>query len=243
MAQNQISGAEVLIPPLKRFALKALILSKPHARYIAPVAQAVGNRIGSVFATLSWANRQNYVLPEAQLKQLIDALKSEANEALRAVGVNTAFEVTQTEGNPLTVETTVSKGSMVVTFPYTFDPTEHDFSASWAEMQSIAKTRWERFVKSLTDSDIMAILGLAAYGYQSFLTGDSAAEQKAKIKHMLAMERVKSMPAWYKQRLDPQKYEAGYAEGTAKYKEFTQNIAWPAILYGFEYTKAVLQVL
>lgn len=244
MAQTQTAAYEVLIPPAKRYELRALILSKPEGRYIAPAAQAIGNRIGSVFATLSLANMQHYILPPIELKQLTEALKAEADEALRyAAGIVTDFNLTQTPGKPLVVETTVQRDAGVVKFTYTFEPVQYDFSANWAEMQSIAKARWERFVKALTDEDVKAILDLAARGYQRFLTGDSVAEQKARIKHLIAMGRLKLMPEYYKQRLDPQKYEAGYAGSADKYKEFTRNIALPAILYGFEYAKAVIQVL
>ena len=57
------------------------------------------------------------------------------------------------------------------------------------------------------------------------------------------MERVKAMAPWYRQRLDPDKFDAGYAGGAEKYRDLAQNIALPALLYGFEYAKAVIQVL
>lgn len=243
MAQAQTVTTEMLIPPAKRYELEALIRAKPQARYIAPTAQAVGNRIGGVLAAVSWANRQNYVLPEAQLKQLIDALKTEANKALEPVGVTSAFTVTQTAGSPLSVTTTVSKGQANVSFTFTFSPAPHDFSQTWLEMKSIAKTRWEKYKNILTDADVRAIFELAKQGYSAFLSGDSAAEQKARIKHALAMERVKAMAPWYRQRLDPQKFETGYGAGAEKYRDMAQNIAFPALLYGFEYAKAVIQVL
>lgn len=243
MAQTQPAGPEVLIPPAKRAELVALILSKPHARYIAPVAQAVGNQIGGVFAALSWANRQNHVLPENELKQLINAVKSEADGALSAVGVTSTFMATQTAGSPLSVTTTVAKDNASVTFTFTFAPSTADFSPSWSEMRSIARVRWERYKNILTDADVRTIFELAKQGYRNFLTGNSAAEQKARIKHAIAMERVKAMASWYRQRLDPAKFDAGYAGSAEKYRDITQNIAFPAILYGFEYAKAVIQVL
>lgn len=243
MAQTQAVGPELLIPPAKRAELQALILSKPQARYVAPTAIAIGNRIGGVFAAVSWANRQNYVLPDNELKQLIDALKTEADRALSPVGVTSTFTATQTAGSPLSINTTVSKGTANVSFTFAFAPSTVDFSPSWAEMRSIAKARWERYKTILTDADVRAILDLAQRGYRSFLTGNSAAEQKARIKHAIAMERVKAMAPWYRQRLDPAKFDAGYAGGAEKYRDLAQNIAFPALLYGFEFAKAVIQVL
>ena len=243
MAQTQPVTSEVLITPAKRYELQALIMAKPQARYIAPVAQAVGNRIGGVFAALSWANRQNYVLPDNELKQLIDAVKSEADSALSPAGITTSFTATQTAGSPLSVSTTVTKGTANASFTFAFAPSPHDFSPSWSEMRAIAKVRWERYKNILTDADVRAIFELAKQGYRSFLTGNSAAEQGAKIKHAIAMERVKSMPTWYRQRLDANVYDAGYGAGAAKYRDLTQNIAFPALLYGFEFAKTVIQVL
>lgn len=250
MAEDAWSGAvmppatapEVLIPPAKRYELEVLVRVKPQARYIVPAAQAVGNRIGGVLAALSWANRQNYTLPEDELKQLMDALKSEADRALEPIGVTSRFEATQTAGSPLTVVTTVSRDMSSTSFTFTFSPAQLDFSQTWSEMKSTARTRWERYINALTDGDIRVIFELAKLGYSAFLTGDSAAEQKARIKHAIAMERIKAVPEWYRQRLDPQKFEAGYGAGAEKYRDATLNIAFPAILYGFEYAKAVVNI-
>lgn len=243
MAQTQAVGPELLIPPAKSAELKALIMAKPQARYVVPTALAVGNRIGGVFAAVSWANRQNYVVPDAELKQLIDAVKSEADRALSLVGVTSSFTGTQTAAGSLSVTTTVTKGTTNQSFTFTFAPATADFSPQWSEMKTIASARWERFVRTLTDADVKAIFELAKLGYRQFLTGNSAAEQKARVKHAIAMERIKAMATWYRQRLDPLRYDVGYGTGAAKYKELAQNIAYPAILYGFEYAKAVVQVL
>ena len=243
MAQTQAVTSEVLIPPAKRAELQALILSKPQARYVAPTAIAIGNRVGGVFAAVSWANRQNYVLPDAELKQLIDAVKTEADRALSPVGVTSTFTATQTAGSPLSINTTVAKDTANVSFTFAFAPSTADFSPNWSEMRSIAQVRWERYKNILTDADVRAIFELAKQGFRAFLTGDSAAEQKARVKHAIAMERIKAMAPWYRQRLDPAKFDAGYAGGAEKYRDLAQNIALPALLYGFEYAKAVIQVL
>ena len=243
MAEEGRPTPEVLIPPAKRAELQTLILAKPQARYIVPTAVAIGNRIGGVFAAVSLANRYNYVLPDDELKQLINAVKSEADGALSPIGVTSTFTVTQTAGSPLSVTTTIAKGTANASFTFVFEPSTHDFSPNWSEMLSIARARWEKYKKTLTEEDVRAIFELAKQGYRNFLTGNSAAEQKAKIKHALAMEGLKAVPLSYMLRLNPEKYEAGYANSADKYRIITQNIALPALLYGFEYAKTVVQVL
>lgn len=234
---------EILISPAKRYELTALLMEKPQYRYIVPTAQSVGNMVGSVLATLSWANRMGYTLPSNEFATLLRVLSSDANEALSVVGVTVSLSGQQNTGAPLQVTTTVEKGERTEQFSYTFNAVQADFSGHYSEMSAIASARYARYIEQLTNEDIKAIIELAKIGYAQFLTGDSAKEQKARIKHLIAMERLKANPEYYKNRLNAEYYATGYEQKVMKFKEASQNISLPAILFGFEFTKAVVKVL
>jgi len=234
---------EKLIPPGKRYELRILLLQKPHARYIAPTAQAIGNYIGGIFGALSYANRKGFTLPTAQEQQLEQVAKQYVENALSAIGITVNFDVAQTAGTPLNVNTNVTKGGQSASFTFTFTPINVSFRPNRDEMKQLAIVRYERYIKALTDGDVQKIFELAALGYDQFLTGDSPAEVKAKLKHRMAMERLKLDPASYRQKLNAQRYADGYDIGSERYDEMFKEVGGPAILYGFEFAKAVVRVL
>jgi len=234
---------EKLIPPARRYELEVLVLQKPQGRYIAPTAQAVGNYVGGIFAALSFANRRGYTLPTAQETQLENVAKQYAEQALDLLGITVNFDATQTAGSPLSLSTQVQKGTSSTSFTFTFAPVAISFRPNHNEMKALAVTRYQRYIQALTDGDVQKIFDLAAMGYQQFLSGDTAAEIKAKLKHRLAMERVKAAPAEYRSKLSHTRYQDAYDVASARYEEAFQNIGGPAILYGFEFAKAVLTVI
>jgi len=234
---------EKLIPPAKRYELEVIVLQKPHARYVVPVAQAVGNYVGGIFGALSYANRKGYTLNAQQEQQLEQVVRQYVVQALSAVGVTANFDVAQTAGAPLNVSTAVSGPAGNTAFTFTFAPIQVSFKPNRAEMKALAVERYARYIRAITDGDVQRIFELAALGYDQFLSGDTPSEIKAKIKHRIAMERIKLDPASYRQKLNAQRYDAGYDVGTEKYDEMFREVGGSAIMYGFEFAKAVVQVL
>jgi len=235
------SAYEKLIPPAKRMELQAVVYDRPDLKYYVPTLTALGNNIGGVFATVSYALRKKPELAEVvNMETLIDVITGHASPVLQKLGVDIGFMFPSGISAPLTVRTAFSAPSGARVFDYTFDKVDVSFAPNRAEAKALATERYARFLRTLKPEDVVAIFEGAQIGYSQFLTGDSPAEIKAKIKHSLAMERIKADPNYYLQRLKPENYGNMYDDGTEKYDIMFKEVGAPALAYGFEFAKNVL---
>jgi len=236
-----MSTVEKLIPPAKRVELWTLVHDRPDLKYYVPALTALGNNIGGTFATVSYALRKNPELKDTiNMDSLVEVITQHAGNVLQKLGIAIGFIFPSGLNAPLTVRTAFSGASGARVFDYTFDKVDVSFAPNRSESKALAIERYTRFLQTLKPEDVVAIFEAAKIGYSQFLTGDSPAEIKAKIRHTLAMERMKADPNYYLQRLKPENYGKMYDDGTEKYDIMFKEVAAPALMYGFEFAKNAL---
>jgi len=244
MSQVQISGPQKLRGIDVRYTLKQLIITRPELEVVVPALQAVGNEIGAAFAVASMALQMGRDISE-RIQAYVDAVKNTADTRAQKLGLTHSFNVTATIGNPLTVSTEIRGPRGSASFSYAFNKVDTDFSDEYVQGIGIGKDRWALYVQLLTPQDLVRIFDLAAMGYDAFLSGDTAKEVAAKLKHYIAMEGAKGRANEILQRMRGavDKYAANAVAAADKYKVRAQYIAYPAVLYGLEYVKAAIRVL
>jgi len=240
----QISGPQILRPIDVRYIIKQLIIARPEVEVLAPTFQAVGNEVGAAFAVASLALRTGKDITQ-KLDQYVDSIKAHANKRTEKLGVTHEFTYSAQVGQPLAVTTKVSGPKGQKEFSYTFDKVDADFSDEYTQGLVIGKDRWRLYTEYLKPSDIEKIFDLAKMGYQMFLSGDTLYEVMAKLKHEMAMEaakgRAQEIINTMKQAVDRYYERAVWAKD--KYKYNTQEIAFPAIMYGLKYLENAVQVV
>jgi len=244
MATSGISGPQTLRGIDVRYMLKQIVIARPELEIVVPTLQALGNEVGGAFAVASMALQLGRDVTQ-RLPQYVQAVKNTANKRAEKIGLTHDFTFSAAVGSPLTVTTTVQGPNGSRSFSYTFARVNVDFSDEFVQGIGIGKDRWALYVRSLGASDLEKIFDLAAMGYDAFLSGDTAKEAAAKLKHYIAMEGAKGRAAEIIQRMQNSvdKYATNAVAAADKYKVRAQYIAYPAVLYGIEYVKAAVAVL
>jgi hypothetical protein len=249
MAQTQNTYPIRVVSIEDRTYFTHVKLKKPQYIPYIPTIQATMNKYIVPYAYLA----MGYVaggVDMTTIQQYTQLAQPKISEVLNFFGASFTIEPVliydqdQQARMGLKLRMAAQKGTNAVGYDADIVGSGPDFGPLYEESKDLAIKRWEAYTKLLTESDVRSILGLAALGYELFMTEGSPTpkQQLAVVKHRLKLSSVDPNRYIDRVREVVDKYGSGYEMGVMKYSYINKWIT-EGLKAATKATQIVLEVL
>lgn len=239
---SQAEGGTRIVSVNERLLLTELKRRKPqYAPYLATI-QAVTNEILGPMGFLAYGIAKGAIDYDLVDRYVVEA-KALIGKKLTPLGVGIDLTATPTNKG-LAITWAAIKQQVTDNGSYVIQGLSEDFSDDWVESLTLAKSRWSRFVNSLTPDMADKILSAAQIGYEEFMLNESPTPKQilAVTKHKIRLLSVDRNLYVNRTKEAIQRYELGYKDAKVKYGEVMRYVG-DALRAATRLTISVFKVL